>query len=68
MSDSLTSQRLAEPVVVETIDSQAKTTAIPIKLLFGFIAALFIATIALWLKFGESVFTTSVLNAILACF
>jgi hypothetical protein len=68
MSDGLTSQRLGEPVGVEKIVSQADTTAIPMKLLFGFIPALFVATIALWLKFGESVFTTSVLNAILACF
>jgi hypothetical protein len=68
MSDGLTSQRLAEQIVVETKQSQADAIAIHVKRLFGFIAALFIATIALWLKFGEGVFTTSVLNAILACF
>jgi hypothetical protein len=68
MSNGLTSERLAEQIVVETKQAQPDAMSIHVKLLFGFIAALFVATIALWLKFGEGVFTTSILNAVLACF
>jgi hypothetical protein len=68
MNDVLTSDRLSRQALGEERNPQQSSTAIPRIIAFGFIGCFLAAAAALWVRFGETVFTSSMLNAILACF
>jgi hypothetical protein len=68
MRDGLTSDRLMKDNIALDEHPQRGLGLIPRILLFGFIGLVFFVTAALWWRFGEGVFVTSVMNAILACF
>jgi type IV secretory pathway TrbD component len=68
MRDGLTSQRIEEAKGARGHTSQHNLWGIPRVMLFGFIAGALFLTAALWWHFGEGVFVTSMMSAIIACF